>query len=372
MSFADNLEVLYFVAMPKHVPAFSNYLHKGISMKKKTTMHDIAKELGLSTGAISKALRGHEGISEKTKKLVLDTAIRMNYKGAVEGKAKSASGKVLILTDNRAMTDAHSMSTYFYIERNLKAYGLDVAYHGISTMDWEEGTLDIIRTEDPLGIFLFGRFTHFFVEKLKEAHPTIIVIDHDLPYFSVDTVMVDDYHGALLAVQHLVKNGHHRIGFIGDNRISIGFLARYHGFCDALTHWGLDYYPEYVYDLHFMDKFSNVDFHTLAEHLNYDRLPTAFFCANDPIAFVLNTALNARGIRTPEDVSIVGFDNLEAGQWQSPPLTSIHYPREHIAKQALNALLFRLENSDAPYTKMMVQPDLVVRQSVASPMKAAR
>jgi len=338
-------------------------------MKKKTTIHDISKELGLSPAAISKALRGHEGISEKTRALVLETAIRMNYKGVTEEKTKTVSGKVLVLVDSRAMTDAHTMSTFFYIERSLKGYGLEVAYHGISAAEWEQAVQNIMLEQQLLAVFLFGRFSQYFAERIKEIHNLVIVIDHDFPYFNSDTVMVDDYRGAFLAVQHLAKNGHLKIGFIGDNQISLGFHARYHGFCDALTYWGLAFHPEYVYDLRFMDKFRNVDFHVLADQLNYDQLPTAFFCANDPIAFVLNTALKSRGIKTPEEISIVGFDNLEAGQWQNPPLTSIHYPREYLAKQALNTLLFRLENMDAPCTKTMVQPDLIVRKSVMPPKK---
>jgi len=98
-------------------------------------------------------------------------------------------------------------------------------------------------------------------------------------------------------------------------------------------------------------------------------LPTAFFCANDPIAQVLNNGLNARGVKTPEEVSVVGFDNLDSSQWQYPPLTTINFPREHIAQTAVDLLFWRKQNPQAPCRKILVHPDLITRKSVVPPQK---
>src|SRR5690606_13481481 len=100
------------------------------------------------------------------------------------------------------------------------------------------------------------------------------------------------------------------------------------GFCEALAYWGIEERSEFIYDFRFMDSYGDIHFNLLNGQLDYGNLPTAFFCANDPIAFVLNNDLKTKGILTPDEVSIIGFDNLESCQWQSPALTSLHYPRE--------------------------------------------
>lgn len=341
-------------------------------MKRKVTLQDLSKKLGLSTAAISKALRGHEGVSDKTRKLVIDTAKQMKYKGVAEDKISFAAQKVMVLADHRSLADPHTISSFFHIERTMKEQGLEVIFCGINISNLELSVQERIRNERPLAVLMFNRVSRQVAEQIVELSAAVILIDQEIPYFHLDTVLVNNYEGAFLAVQHLAKMGHLRIGFIGDNKLSYGFRERYHGFCDALEFWGLELNPDYIYDLPFKDGYDEIHFHILPDRLNYNRLPTAFFCANDPIAFILNNALKTRGIATPEEISIIGFDNLDACQWQYPQLTSVDYPREFIARQTLNLLLWRLDNKDAPANKIKVQPELILRNSVTPPPKKSQ
>lgn len=340
-------------------------------MRKKTTLSDISQQLGISVTAVSKALRGHESISTDTRQLVVETAKKLGYKGqpAAKKEAQATLGKICIVLDQRVMTDPYTMSACFQMDSVLKAHGLESAVHGIPAFDPYEDAVAGIKSTNPAGIFLFGRFPAKIAEELQGGNTPIITLDGDFPYFPVDSVLPNDYYGAFLAVRHLVQAGHLKIGFIGDNTLSSTFRARYHGFCDALEHWGIDHNPNYIYNLRLQDSYSEAQFHVLQERLDYANLPTAFFCANDPIAIVLNNTLNTRGIYTPDDISIIGFDNLDACEWQSPPLTTLNYPREQIAKRAVDLMLWRLDNLDAPCNKILVYPELVVRKSVAPPRK---
>jgi len=339
-------------------------------MKKKVTLKDISEELNLSTAAISKALRGHEGISEKTRHLVHETAKRMQYKGLVEESLpKPDNGNVIILVDERDITEPHTMSLYYFIDSALKARGLFVSLHGVSVANREKHIADIMDNENPIGILLFRNFSQKIVENLRKTNVNTIAIDFDYPHIDIDTVIVDNYYGAFLAVRHFIQMGHLKIGFIGDNNLSFSFLTRYHGFCDALKYWGVPMNEEYMYDLQFQDAFEDIHFNILTDQLNYDHLPTAFFCANDPVAFVLNNSLSSRGIRVPDEVSIIGFDNLDSCQWQIPPLTSVVYPRDHISERAVDLLLWRMKNPKAPCNKLLVQPELVIRESVTKAIK---
>ncbi|MCQ6557379.1 LacI family DNA-binding transcriptional regulator [Paenibacillus mendelii] len=339
-------------------------------MKKKVTLRDLSEKLGLSTAAVSKALRGHQGVSEATRKLVMETAASMKYGGLSEPVKKEQRGTdAFIIVDRRELTEPHTMSTYFFIDNAMKAHGLEVAIHGVPMDGDDRAIFRLIESANPSALFLFGRFSQKFAEELKATGKITIVIDYDYPALNVDVVLPNDYQGAYTAVQHLVHAGHHRIGFIGDKRLSPGFHDRYNGFIDALEYWGLEANSKHIYDMKFKDAFGAINFNPIIRQIDYDDLPTAFFCANDPIAFVLNNSLNARGFKTPDDVSIVGFDNLDSSQWQYPPLTSVNYPREHIARKAVDLMLWRLEDRDSPCNKILVQPALVVRQSVATPRK---
>jgi len=337
-------------------------------MTKKVTLNDISKQLGLSTAAVSKALRGLEGISPETRKAVLETAKKMRYKDFAEPSSDSAvpGGRVLFVVDPRFMSEAHTMASYFFADKTLKDNGFQCSLQSLSVSgEIEDET--VFRDKNVVALFLFGRITAKSAERLNALNKPILLLDHEFPYADIDSVMVDHYEGAFLAVRHFVQNGHIHIGFIGDNKLSPGFLARYRGYCDALEFWGLERRQEYVYDFHFADAFGDIHFDAIPDKLDYANLPTAFFCANDPIAFVVNQALMAQGIRTPDDVSIIGFDNLEACQWQSPPITSLDYQREQIAVQAVNLMRWRMDNPDAPRNKIMVKPELAVRKSVALP-----
>ncbi|XID91359.1 LacI family DNA-binding transcriptional regulator [Paenibacillaceae bacterium WGS1546] len=336
-------------------------------MSKKVTLLDISKKLGLSTAAVSKALRGLDGISPETRQAVIDTAKEMRYRDFAEPPAalSTPSGDVLFIVDSRVMTDPHTLASYFYMDKALKDNGFQAKMHPLSASS-DQLEEAIVQEKEVAALFLFGRMTPRKVEQLTQLGKPILMLDHELPYSDIDAVMIDHYEGAFLAVQHFVQNGHIHIGYIGDSKLSSGFLARYRGFRDALDYWGLELRPEFVYDLRFTDTFGNIHFNSLPEQLDYTNLPTAFFCANDPIAFVLNHALTAQGIRTPQDLSIIGFDNLDSCQWQSPPISSIDYLREEISLKAVNLMLWRMNNPDAPRNKILVKPNLVVRNSVAA------
>ncbi|MBB6672978.1 LacI family DNA-binding transcriptional regulator [Cohnella nanjingensis] len=339
---------------------------------KKVTLRDISEKLGLSTAAVSKALRGHEGISEATRELVLETARTMEYKGVPEQSPDAAPNAVVfIIVNRRELKEPHTMSTYYFIDNALKTHGCQVAIHGVPIDGDDQAIFDLIERDNPLALFLFGRFSQKFAEQLQATGKIMIVIDHDFPSMNFDVVLTNDNQGAFAAVRHLVHLGHQRIGYIGDNSLSPTFHDRYNGFIDAIRYWGLELNEKHIYDLHFINSFGDIDYSPVMERLDADDLPTAFFCANDPIAYILSNGLNARGIKVPEDVSIVGFDNLESSQFQYPPLTTLDYPREHIAQTAVELLVWRMHHPQAPCRKILVQPRLVERKSTAIPHKPA-
>lgn len=338
-----------------------------MQVKKRVTLRDLAEKLGLSTAAVSKALRGHEGVSEATRELVVETARQMRYKAPQEESDEGGpqSGKVYILKDARELGDPHTMSLYYFLDRELKSQGLDAKLHPATLAEIERPAAAMAALEQPLAFILLARFPLSFVEALAVSGKPILAIDNEHPGTALDSVSVNSYHGAFLAVQHLAALGHSKIGYIGDNQL-MQFRARYSGFRYALEHWAIPCRDEYIYNIDFQSKTGDINYNQLLGKLNFADMPTAFFCANDPIAYVLNNMLTSRGVRVPDDISIVGFDNLDASQWQFPPLTSINFPREDVARAAVNLLLWRLNDQEAPNQQVLVHPSLVERQSAVA------
>ncbi len=337
---------------------------------KQVTLRDISEKLGLSTAAVSKALRGHEGISETTRELVRETAKEMGYAGIAEPRQETAAAPVIfIIVERRELKEAHTMSTYYFIDNALKKHGLQVAIYGVPINGDDNAIFELIARDDPTALFLFGRFSQKFAERLQQTGKVMIVIDHDYPSLNFDVVLTNDSQGAFAAVRHLVHLGHQRIGYIGDNHLSPTFHNRYNGFVDAIRFWGLELCEDHIYNLDIMNSFGDINYNAVLERLDAEDLPTAFFCANDPIAYHLGSGLGAKGLRVPEDVSIVGFDNLDASQFQYPPLTTLDYPREDIAETAVELLFWRINHPQAPCRKILVQPRLIERKSTAVPPK---
>lgn len=338
-------------------------------MEKKVTLRHLSERLQLSPTAVSKALRGQAGVSEQTRQLVIQTAKEMNYSilSTARNTINTNTDKIAIVIDKRDINESHTMATSFWLDKALKAASLGSLLIGAEG-DEEPGKLIAeIMAQGCIGILLFTRFSQHFVEELRSHNIPIVAVDGDLSFYNCDSVLVNDELGAFLAVEHLVKNGHSQIGFVGDRQLSSSFRMRHRGYIHALEFWGIKHDAEYDINMRFLDPFRNVNYSSLVERITDIKLPTAFFCANDAIAYVLNNALIKLNIRMPEQLSIIGFDNLDSSQWQFPPLTTINYPREHIAQCTVDLLNWRLNNLQAPCRRMHVHPNLIIRNSVAPP-----
>jgi LacI family transcriptional regulator len=338
-----------------------------MAIQNKTTLKDISEKLGISTAAVSKALRDHHGISEQTKKLVLETAKALNYKKGVQPSDQSKKtigiNKALFIYYSSHF-GPHFSEIYLSIDKAFKADNINV-----TDMKYESISADIeaIQEIKPDIIILVGRFPLNYADNLAKLNIPMFSIDQDHPFLNMDSIMANDYQGGFEAVKYLAEQGHLEIGFIGDKRLATSFRYRFNGFRDAMEYFGLPYKNEYMYDLKFRNAHDMINYTVLLEHLDCNKLPTAFFCANDAIAYVLANALKSKDIGIPEDISIIGFDNLESSMWQVPPLTTIHYPRSAIGITTLELVKWRFMNPDAPKNTVYVNTKLIERESVVPP-----
>jgi GntR family transcriptional regulator of arabinose operon len=196
---------------------------------------------------------------------------------------------------------------------------------------------------------------------IAEGYP-IVLVDRYLKGVSTDYVMSDHFGGALRAVHYLLEQGYRRIGLVTWLSPAISMEHRALGYAQALRERGIE--PEAALICQ-VEGYPTVALDALKAYLTSPNRPAAVFAANDQIAAALYRAAGAVGLSIPQDLAIVGFDNLDLSPHLDPPLTTIAQPFREIGRTAANILLRRIHGETSDLQQMTLAPTLVVRQSCA-------
>jgi LacI family transcriptional regulator len=188
----------------------------------------------------------------------------------------------------------------------------------------------------------------------------VVMIDRDVPNVEADAVLSDNRLGGFLATRHLLELGHRRIACIAGPRTITPSAERITGYRKALEEAGLSYDEGLIVrgDYHAQ---SGMDItHSL---LKRDPRPTAIFALNDLMAIGALRAAAEAGCSIPQDLAVVGYDDLEIAHFTNPPLTTIAQPKKEIGAQAVNLLADRISQKDRPPSRLVLPPELIVRRS---------
>jgi LacI family transcriptional regulator len=203
------------------------------------------------------------------------------------------------------------------------------------------------------------------MDSLSKQNYPFVLIDYQARSDDVYAVGATNWQGAYDATSHLIELGHRRIGFIAGDMFVGSSEDRLNGYRDALAASGLPYNPDLVYQ---GDFFKPKGFDAGQAFLKMENPPSAIFASNDEMAFGAMEAALGLGYRVPEDVSIVGFDDIPQTVDAHPPLTTVRQPLREMGNTATKLLLNLIEETgevEAPYVKLPTE--LIVRQSTASP-----
>lgn len=295
---------------------------------KKVTLKDIAQYLGLSQNTISVALRGNPGISPETRELIVRTAQEMGY----SQKTKNAQSEKNILLVSKTATagDSYFFNHLFVMMQNEIAR-LNYTLLAISTEYMDSAFVSPHSFEQYLeknhvaGIIILGDIDEHTCKMLLDPCLPVVGASFYLPGVDMSCVVEDNISGAFLLVQHLAQRGYRKIGFIG-NLHNVSFWERFSGVKGAFKRFDIP--SNDTYDLLDLDgnDVSSVD--QLTERLDQlPELPEVFICCNDQMAAVALKVLYNRGLRCPEDIAVVGFDNNEIARLSLPTITSIDTSR---------------------------------------------
>ncbi|SFQ97742.1 LacI family DNA-binding transcriptional regulator [Poseidonocella sedimentorum] len=340
--------------------------------KKNASIRDVARVAGVSTATVSRALSNPDILSERTRESVIaairETGYRVNR--AARNLRTRRAGAVLVLVPNlgnpffshilAAISARFQNSGYSVLITDSR----DPAAAGHDYLDYfMDGRIDgMICLDGGLDPGVLARF------RASQFADRIVFACEWSPEPSFASVRSDNRAGAALAVRHLHGLGHRRIAHVKGPADNVLTEARRAGMAAECAALGLDLPPEWIIAGEFSLEAGRA---AAAALLELPNRPSAVFCASDMVAFGLISELTERGLRVPEDMSVMGFDDVEIAAYCQPPLTTIRQDRRQLGLRAAELLQERLDRagapSDAPGEIALVGTELVVRRSTAAP-----
>lgn len=329
-------------------------------------IQQIAEELNVSSASVSRALNDRPGVGEALRTRILARARELNYTSNViaRGLATSQTFSLGFFVHEKPGLPAHTDPFYGEILHGAEQLLAQTDYH-ISI-----GTLTDAILNDPQnfrfvregridGMILAGPdIPSDFILAMVQTGMPVVLVDNRLDHSRVDCVNSDDESGAYQAARHLLDYGHHRIGVISGPENWSSNARRIHGYRRALNGSGKD-----TSVIH-MDR-TTIDSGKTAFHRLMIQHPdiTAVCAVNDSMAIGAIRGAAEAGLRTPEDVSIVGFDDITWAQINDPPLTTVRISKKQMGREAARRLLDLLSDPDAAPVEVTVAVKLIERAS---------
>lgn len=334
-------------------------------MSGKISMNSIASRLGISKNTVSLALRGMPGISGNTRKLILDTAAELGYRYKAAIQEESARNLCLVVPKSAQNSIDFFSFIQVGIEDEAKKNNVNTILHYYDENDAEFQTPLCVREGMISGIITLGRVSEKTVRVLATYEISIIMVDNYFDDLEIDCVLTDNHCGGYNATEYLLKNGHTNVGFFGDIKASISFYDRYMGYIKALDSYNIKSNRASAIFINYLEASAIDDTIAVLRQLEAQgTLPTAFVCCNDAGAIVMYKILKQLGISIPDQVSIIGFDDIDTASDISPELTTMQVKKEWMGRKAVMKLLPRFGANDGIAEKLLLSATLVERNSV--------
>lgn len=337
-------------------------------MKKgRVTITDIARELNVAPSTVSRALNDHPALSKETKDAVRELAEKLDYQPNLMALnlLRRKSNTIGVIVPEITSHFFSAVITGIQDVVGNSDYNIMIC---LSNESYEE-EITIVKKLSKIqidGIMVSPSsetkdFDHF--RRLQKNGIPVVVFDRDCPGLDADKVLVDDYSGAFQAVEYLIRTGCRNIAHLGGplNLSTTGHRLK--GYLDALEQNSMPIRPEYMVHV---PGFSHKDGAKPAKKLlQLENRPDAIFAMNDSIAISAMHEAKKLGLRIPEDISIVGFDDEPHSSFFSPALSTVWQPVYNIGMLSARILLSHLKSSDVQlkFRKEVFRPELVIRAS---------
>lgn len=346
----------------------------------KVKLKDVAAAAGVSVSTVSRVLNGdrEKPASQVTMDKIWAAVKELGYvpnqnaKNLVKGESAEVEGKgrigVIYTSTSDVKTDPFFSCIGIGIQQELRRQGYEMAF-ALPTYYMEYSDIYHYFTNHPAeGIVVTGRFEKDILDLIRKNFKHIVYAGVNTVGVGFDEVICDGYTGARTAVTHLMDMGHRDIGYVGYIHDEAGDRQlvnehRYRAYCDLMTELNTTVDSRRVIHTRLYTTSAYEAMASYLEKMANETIPTAFYCANDATAFGVMKAVQERGLRIPEDIAVIGLDDVEMAQFVTPTLSSVSIPRKSLGVQAVKMLLDQIEsNRDYPL-RVDLPFDLKVRES---------
>ncbi len=319
------------------------------------TMKEIARIAGVNVSTVSRALNNESTISSDVKRRIIHIAQKNNYK-----RRRQAGKNISYVIDKRFF----HLTSHFYnrviegIEEELKNNNLIFRFN---SLDPEEFSLTKINVNNLAGMIITSCYHDDFIIEVKKLGIPIVLVDYYLPTEDISSVLIDNIDGIIKGMRYLAGLGHKRIAYLKGDVNEIGSYDRFIGYRRAVQMFGLHDDENLIVDCDFSIKGAYSAMKRFLESaVDY---PTAVFAVNDIVAIGAMEAIKEKNLSIPEDICVLGFDDIDLANEVIPRLSTMHVRKRTIGKLAVQRLLQLIGNEETEYSKILVSPVLCERES---------
>lgn len=332
------------------------------------TIKDVAATAGLSTATVSRYLNRSLVLPDETARRIEAAVSALGYRpNAMARRLSKGRAEMLgFATTHIAYPVFAAIASAAEAEAEARGYGLAI-YFTRNKLEKELGLINKIEDQHVDGLIL--RTNHVDDGQLRDAIARtgrVVLIDEDIEGVVAPRIFADSVRGSSLATRHLLDAGHTHVAFVGGQRELLSSQERFEGFRRELEARGLQVQPDMVKFGSYDEQYGSVAF---SELWVLPEPPTGIVVAADLLALGIMKAANASGVAIPDQLSIVGFDDLDMASLLAPPLTTVRQSPEEFGRRAVTALVNLIEGGKAPTAPDRVAVELIVRGSVAAPRK---
>lgn len=329
---------------------------------------EIAKILNISPAAVSLARNNKSGVSEETRQKV-NAIVRNSLRKEITEEIEQTKKNGTILLSIHKRTGAVIADTPFFtslfdaVRQQTKMRSYELSVVNIDIKDDIQAYIKRCNEPEVKGVLvLASEMKEGDLQPYENCRVPIVLLDSFFPDIKLDVVGINNRDIIRDSVKYAIENGHREIGFLHSTVYTRNFEERYLSYLHAMQEFGLEVKEEYIYHLHCTADKAYVD---MAGQLQEQRkLPSVFLAGNDLLAAGALKALKENNIKIPDQVSIIGLDDMPLTRMVEPQITSVRIYIDEIARMAVRRLLERIENPHLPYCKSEVGGMMIERESV--------
>ncbi len=341
------------------------------------TVREIAKLAGVSISTVSRVLNNSSHVDDETRKRVKAVIDANGYTCRHRVKPPEQQKNVCIVLSDSTDRNVHAHPTVYTILSGLTSrlteLGVGNTLHMLG--DSPENIQSLLSTKADAFIFIRTRREQedIVIPKLlgMKGGARVIAVNRRLEDKRVSYVNIDDYAAAFHATEYLIRLGHRRIGLINGDESLRNSILRRDGYLGAMKKHGLEIRPEWMIAGEYTEEFGKCAAQQIAG-LDEESRPEAVFTTSDVLALGLQKALLKLGYRLPEQLSVIGFGDVELASYINPPLTTVRIPAREMGIQAANAVNYLIQSPSIQNIKIVMKSELCIRKSTCPSERRGR